>query len=86
MYGPKSIDTAGDWRNRSYCMNLLQNTHGSDNNDKITQRHKLSRITKNARKLTDVFRYPFEDEYEDDVYNLLTMGVMTETMSKDILE
>ncbi len=60
--------------------------YGSDNNDKRTQHHKitggkLSRMMKNARKLADVFREqgdPFmPPEYEDDIYNLLTMEVMT---------
>ena len=44
-------------------------------------------MTKNARKQTDVFRDPFVSaEYEDDIYNLLTMEVITENVSKDILE
>ena len=42
---------------------------------------------KNARKLTDVFRDPLmAAEDEDDIYNLLTIEVMTENGSKDILE
>ncbi len=41
----------------------------------------------NARKLTDVFRDPFvAAEDEDEIYNLLTMEVMTEKVSKDIVE
>ena len=69
--------------------------YGSDNNDKRTQHHeitggKLSRMMKNARKLTDVFREhgdPFmAPEDEDEIYNLLTKEVMTETVSQDILE
>ena len=69
--------------------------YGSDNNDKITQHHelaggKLSRMTKNAGKLTYVFREhgdPFmAPEDEDAIYNLLTKEVMTEKVSKDILE
>ena len=69
--------------------------YGSDNNDKRTQHHKitdgkLSRMMKNARKLTDVFREqgdPFmRPEYEDEIYNLLTQEVMTEKVSKYILE
>ena len=60
--------------------------YGSDSNDKITQHHKitgrkLSRMMKNARKLTDVFREhgdPFmAPEDEDEIYNLLTKEVMT---------
>ncbi len=44
-------------------------------------------MMKNARKLTDVLRDPFmAAENEDDIYNLLTMEVMTENVSKDILE
>ena len=62
--------------------------YGSDINDKRTQHHKitggkLSRMTKNARKLADVFHEqsdPFmPPEYEDDIYNLLTKEVMTKT-------
>ena len=69
--------------------------YGSDNNDKRTQHHeiaggKLSRMMKNARKLTDVFREhgdPFmAPEDEDEIYSLLTKEVMTETVSQDILE
>ena len=69
--------------------------YGSDNNDKRTQHHeitggKLCRMMKNARKLTDVFREhgdPFmAPEDEDEIYNLLTKEVMTEKVSKDILE
>ena len=69
--------------------------YGSDNNDKSTQHHeitggKLSRMMKNARKLTDVFREhgdPFmAPEDEDEIYSLLTKEVMTETVSQDILE
>ena len=42
---------------------------------------------KNARKLTDVLRDPFvAAEDEGEIYNLLTMEVMTENVSKDILE
>ena len=64
--------------------------YGSDNNDKRTQLHeitggKLSRMMKNARKLTDVFREhgdPFmAPEDEDEMYNLLTKEVMNETVS-----
>ena len=59
-------------------MNLLQNKYGSDNNDKRTH-HNLSRIMTNARKLTHVFRDPFvAAEDEDEIYNLLTVEVMTE--------
>ena len=47
-------------------------------------------MMKNARKLTDVFREhgdPFmAPEDEDEIYNLLTQEVMTEKVSKDILE
>ena len=69
--------------------------YGSDTNDKRTQQHeitggKLSRMMKNARKLTDVFREhgdPFmAPEDEDEIYSLLTKEVMTETVSQDILE
>ena len=68
--------------------------YDSDNYDKRTQHHKitggkLSRMIKNARKLTYVFREhgnPFmASEDEDEVYNLLTKEVMTEKVSKDIL-
>ena len=49
--------------------------------------HAISPMTTNARKLTDVFCDPFmADEDEDDIYNLLTMEVMSEKVSKDILE
>ena len=49
--------------------------------------HDISRMMTNARKLTDVFRDPFvAAEDEDEIYNLLTMEVMTEKVSKDILE
>ena len=77
-------------------MHLLQNrAYGSDNNDNRTQHHeitggKLSRMMKNARKLTDVFRElgdPFVTAAdEDEIYNLLTKEVVTEKVSKDILE
>ena len=67
--------------------------YGSDNNDKRTQHHeitggKLCRMMNNARKLTDVFHGdPFlAPEDEDEIYNLLTKEVMTEKVSKDILE
>ena len=41
----------------------------------------------NARKLTDVFCDPFvAAEDEDDIYNLLTMKVISEKVYKDILE
>ena len=47
-------------------------------------------MTKNAWKLTDVFREhgdPFmAPEDEDEIYSLLTKEVMTETVSQDILE
>ena len=64
--------------------------YGSDNNDKRTQHHeitggKLSRMMKNARKLTDVFREhgdPFmAPEDEDEIYNLLTKQLMNEKVS-----
>ena len=47
-------------------------------------------MMKNARKLTDVYR-EYGDlleaaEDEDEIYNLLTPEVMTEKVSKDILE
>ena len=69
--------------------------YGIDNNDQRSQHHeitggKLSRIMKNASKLTDVIREhgdPFmAAEDEDEIYNLLTKEVMTEKVSKDILE
>ena len=77
--------------------NLLHafSEYGSDNNDKRTPHHKitggkLSRMMKNARKLTDVFREHGDPvmapEDEDDIYNLLTKEVITEKVSKDILE
>ena len=41
----------------------------------------------NARKLADVFRDPFvAAEDGDENYKLLTVEVMTEKVSKDILE
>ena len=41
----------------------------------------------NARKLTDAFRDPLvAAEDEDEIYNLLTVEVMNEKVSKDILE
>ena len=60
-------------------------------NDGRTQHHeitggKLSRITKNATKLTEVFVVhgnPFTTD-EDDMYNLLTRTVMNEKVTKDI--
>ena len=63
-------------------MNLLQNmavtTTTKEHNDKITD-GKLSRMMKNARKLTDVFREqgdPFmPPEYEDDI-NFKTFSQM----------
>ena len=63
-------------------MNLRQNTYGSDNNDKRTLHHdiksSISRMMTNARKLTDVFRDPFvAAKDENEIYNLLTMEVMT---------
>ena len=68
------------------CMKFLQNRYGSDNNDKITH-HNLSRMMTNARKQTYVFRDPFvAAEDEDEIYNLLTMEVITENVYKDILE
>ena len=40
----------------------------------------------NARKLTNVFcDPPMAAEDEDEIYNLLTMEVMTEKVSEDIL-
>ncbi len=49
--------------------------------------HDISRMMTNARKLTDVFRDPFvAAEDGDEIYNLLTAEVMTEKVSKDILE
>ena len=40
----------------------------------------------NARKLTDVFRDPFvAAEDEDDIYNLLTMEVISQNVYKDII-
>ena len=60
-------------------MNLMQNRYSSGN--------KLSRMMTNARKLTDVFRDPsMVAEDEDEIYNLLTLEVMTEKVSKDIME
>ena len=47
----------------------------------------LFRMMENAQNLTDVFHDPFvAAEDEDEIYNLLTMDVMTEKVSKDILE
>ena len=44
-------------------------------------------MMKNAGKLTDVFRDTcMAAQYEDEIYNLLTMEGMTEKVSKDILE
>ena len=66
-------------------MNLLHNAYGSDNNDKRTLHHdiksSISRMMTNARKRmpTDVFRDPFmAAEDENDIYNFLTIEVMTE--------
>ena len=57
-------------------MNLLQNTHGMTT---TTKEHNITSM-KNVRKLTDVFRDTFvAAEDEDDIDNLLTMEVMTET-------
>ena len=58
-----------------------------------TQHHeltggKLSRITKNAVKLSAVFQdhgNPFESTDEDDLFNLLTKAVINETNTNDIL-
>ncbi len=69
--------------------------YDSDNNDKRTQHPKitggkLSRMMKNAWKLTDVFceqSDPFmPPEYEGEIYNLIKHEVMTENVSKYILE
>ena len=62
--------------------------YGSDNNDKRTQHHKiaggkLSRMMKNTREHGDPFMTPDD---EDEIYNLLTKEVMTETVSQDTLE
>ena len=73
-------------------MNLLQNTHGSDNNDKITH-HNISRMMTECSE-TDIiffFYYVFRDPFvaaedEDEIYNLLTMEVISERVYKDILE
>ena len=49
---------------------------------------KLSRITKNAVKLSAVFQdhgNPFESVDEDDMFNLLTKAVINETNTNDIL-
>ncbi|XP_014678848.1 PREDICTED: uncharacterized protein LOC106818680 [Priapulus caudatus] len=68
---------------------------GIDNDDKRTQHHeitggKLTRMTRNAGKLTKVFREhgdPFmSTEDEDEIYNMLTKEVMTAKVSKDIIE
>ena len=64
------------------------------NQVKRTQHHeltggKLSRVTQNAVKLSAVFHedgYPFESTDEDEIYNLLTKEVMTETATKDIIQ
>ena len=79
----------------SKLLHDLAAEYDSDNNDNRTQHHeitggKLSRMMKNARKLTDVFRKdgdPFmAPKDEDKIYSLLTKEVMTEKRSKDILE
>ena len=64
------------------------------NQVKRTQHHeltggKLSRVTQNAVKLSAVFHEhgnPFESTDEDEIYNLLTKEVMTETATKDIIQ
>ena len=62
-------------------------------NDKRTQHHeitggKLSRLTKNAIRLSAVFHQhgnPFESDTEDELYNLLTKSMMNEKATNDIL-
>ena len=75
----------------SKLLDELAAEYGGDSNDKITQHHEitgenLSRMIKNARKLTGVFCEhgdPFmAPEGDDEIYNLLTTEVMTEKVSK----
>ena len=49
----------------------------------------LYRVTKNAVKLSAVFHEhgnPFESTDKDEIYNLLTKAVMTETATNDIIQ
>ena len=70
---------------RQYC---------TGNKEKRTQHHeltggKLTRVTQNAVKLSAVFHEhgnPFESSDEDEIYNLLTKAVMTETATNDIIQ
>ena len=70
---------------RQYC---------TGNKEKRTQHHeltvgKLTRVTQNAAKLSAVFHKhgnPFESLDEDEIYNLLTKAVMTETATNDIIQ
>ena len=69
---------------REYC---------TGNKKKRTQHEltgrKLTRVTQNAVKLSAVFHEhgnPFESLDEDEIYNLLTKAVMTETATNDIIQ
>lgn len=79
----------------SQVLNEFAKEYSIESNDNRTQHHeitggKLSRVMKNAAKLTSVFHEhgdPFiADEGEDNIYNLLTREVMTEKVTKDIIE
>lgn len=79
----------------SYMLHEFATEYGIDKNDKRTQFHeitggRLSRILRDAQKLTNVFREhgdPFKaTENEDETYSILTKEVMNRKLSKDILE
>ena len=93
IVGTTQLISASSAPELSKLLHEFATEYDSDHNDKRTQHHeitggKLSRMMKNARKMTDVFREhgdPFmAREDEDTIYN--TKEVMTEKLSKDILE
>lgn len=65
-----------------------------DIGERVTRTHEisggtLSRMMSYASKLSQVFhahRNPFTEEFDDELYNLLTREVMNDKVSKDILE
>jgi len=71
----------------------FEKTYSADHDSKRAQHHeltggKLSRLRQNAIKLCSVFYEhgnPFESTDEDEVYNLLTKAVMTQTATNDII-
>ena len=77
----------------SNLQNEFEKTYFTGSRTKRTEHHeltggKLSRITKNAVKLSAVFQdhgNPFESVDEDDMFNLLTKAVINETNTNDIL-